>query len=124
MAAARAWVEWEDTHISIGLGGFKRDPVWEDTTYTEVFATLVTHYWSQDCFVDPPLLDRVEEIAHLPGYLIHGRLDVSGPLVTAWRLHRAWPGSELVVDEGEGHGGKTMVDAWADANSRLADRLV
>ena len=48
---------------------------------------------------------------------------IAKALVTAWRLHRAWPGSELVVDEGEGHGGKTMVDAWADANSRLADRL-
>ena len=44
-------------------------------------------------------------------------------MVTAWRLARAWPGSELVVDEGEGHGGSSMVEEWAAANSRLADRI-
>jgi proline iminopeptidase len=40
--------------------------------------------------------------------LIHGRLDVSSPLATAWDLHRAWPGSRLVVIEGEGHSGESM----------------
>ena len=48
---------------------------------------------------------------------------MSGPVVTAWRLARAWPGSELLVDEGEGHGGSSMVEEWAAANSRLADRI-
>ena len=38
-------------------------------------------------------------------------------------LAQAWPESELVVDEGEGHGGLSMVEEWAAANSRLADRL-
>lgn len=42
-------------------------------------------------------------------------------LITAWELHRRWPGSELIIDEGEGHGGQRMVDAWAEANSRMAD---
>ncbi len=37
--------------------------------------------------------------------LVHGRYDVSGPLDTAWRLHRAWPGSRLVVLDDAGHGG-------------------
>ena len=37
--------------------------------------------------------------------LIHGRLDLGGPLATAWALHRAWPGSQLQVVEGAGHFG-------------------
>jgi proline iminopeptidase len=122
-AAASAWADWEDTHVSIGAGGLRRDPRWDDPTFTQVFTTLVTHYWAHDAFLDPPILDRVQEIAHLPATLIHGRLDVSGPVVTAWRLARAWPGCELVVDEGEGHGGPSMVEEWAAANSRLADRI-
>jgi len=122
-ATTAAWAEWEDTHVSIGAGGYRRDPRWDDPVVAEVVTTLVTHYWSQDAFLDPPILARMNLIAHLPAVLIHGRLDVSGPVVTAWRLAREWPASELVVDEGEGHGGLSMVEEWAAANSRLADRL-
>jgi proline iminopeptidase len=121
--AASAWGEWEDTHVAIGAGGFRRDPRWDDPVFTEVFTTLVTHYWSHDGFLDPPILDRMDEIAHLPATLIHGRLDVSGPVVTPWRLSKAWPGSQLVIDEGEGHGGHSMVEEWAAANNRLADLI-
>jgi proline iminopeptidase len=122
-AAAATWAEWEDTHVAIGAGGFRRDPRWDDPSFTEIFTTLVTHYWSHDAFLDPPILERIDEIAHIPAVLVHGRLDVSSPLVTAWSLHRSWPASELVVDEGEGHGGASMVEEWAAANSRLADRI-
>jgi proline iminopeptidase len=65
----------------------------------------------------------MERLHHIPATLIHGRRDVSGPAVVAWRLHRSWPGSELIVVEDEGHGGPSMVEAWRTANSRHADRL-
>ena len=52
-AAAAAWAEWEDTHVSIGTGGFRRDPRWDDPTFAQVFATLVTHYWSHDDRIRP-----------------------------------------------------------------------
>ena len=42
--------------------------------------------------------------------MVHGRLDVSGPLDPAWRMQRAWPGRELVVLDDAGHGGGSM---WA-----------
>lgn len=35
--------------------------------------------------------------------LVQGRLDLQGPLVTAWELARAWPDAELKVIEGAGH---------------------
>jgi hypothetical protein len=38
-----------------------------------------------------------------------GRLDVSSPLDAPWRIHQAWPGSELVIVDHEGHGGDTMI---------------
>lgn len=122
-AASRAWAEWEDHHISIGAGGYVPDPRWDDAEFRHCFVTLTTHYWAHDGFLDPPVLDRTDLLRGIPGTLIHGRRDISGPVVVPWRLHRAWPGSELVIDEGEGHGGTSMVEAWSSANSRHADAL-
>lgn len=122
-AASYAWADWEDHHISIGTGGVHRDPRWDDDEQRHVFATLVTHYWAHDGFLTPPILDRMDRLRGIRATLIHGRRDVSGPAVVAWRLHRAWPDSELIIDEGEGHGGESMVAAWSGANSRHADRI-
>lgn len=122
-AASRAWSEWEDHHVSIGAGGVYPGPWWDDNEYRHVFATLVTHYFAHDGFLDPPILQQMHRLVGIPGTLIHGRRDISGPAVIAWRLHQAWPGSELIIDEGEGHGGDAMVEAWCDANTRHADRI-
>lgn len=119
-AASWAWVEWEDQHISVGTGGVRRNPNWDDEEYRHGFATLVTHYWANDGFLTPPVLDRMDRLHGIPATLIHGRRDVSGPAAVAWRVHRAWPGSELIIEEGEGHGGPAMVEAWCAANSRHA----
>ena len=51
--------------------------------------------------------DRLVRLAGIPGVLIHGRLDLGGPLQTAWDLHRAWPNSTLTVIESAGHLGTT-----------------
>jgi proline iminopeptidase len=122
-AASYAWRDWEDHHVSIGTGGVQRNPRWDDDEFRHVFGILVTHYWAHDAFLDPPILQRMEMLQDIPATLIHGRLDVSGPAVVAWQLHRAWPASELIIDEGEGHGGVSMVDAWTAANTHHADRL-
>ena len=78
-------------------------------TSTLLFATLVIHYWANAGFVGD-LLGGVGAISHIPAVLIHGRLDVSSPLRTAWDLHRAWPASTLMILEDEGHGGASMGD--------------
>lgn len=121
-AASQEWALWEDTHVSIGTGGFRRDPRWDDARFRLAFARLTAHYWSHDGFCDPPLLDRMDRLEGVPGVLVHGRRDISSPAVTAWRLHRAWPGSRLVVDEGDGHGGDSMAEHWRAANEELVAR--
>ncbi len=121
--AAWAWHDWETHHVSIGAGGVPPDPRQGDGDARRVFATLVTHYWANDGFLSPGVLDRMELLHGIPATLIHGRLDVSGPAITPWLLHRAWPGSELIITEREGHGGPAMVETWCEANTRHADRL-
>ncbi|UFU02977.1 alpha/beta fold hydrolase [Ruania suaedae] len=118
--ASQAWARWEDVHVSIGAGGFAPDPRWRDADFRHAFTVLTSHYWAHDGFCDPPLLARVERIAHIRAVLIHGRRDISGPVRTAWELHRRWPASRLVIDEGDGHGGDGMAAAWTGANDELA----
>lgn len=124
---ARAWHAWESTHVSLDArtapgSGAAGGGTAEDTAHL-AFATLVTHYWARDGFLDPPLLDGMAALEGIPATLVHGRRDVSGPVLTAWQVHRSWPGSELIVVEDEGHGGPAMVEHWRRANDRLADRL-
>jgi proline iminopeptidase len=103
--AARSWCAWEDTHISL-VPGWKPSPDYQDPTFRSVFARLVTHYWSHGCFLaDGQVLAGMHRLAGIPATLIHGRYDVSGPADTAWQLHRAWPGSELILLDDAGHGG-------------------
>jgi proline iminopeptidase len=105
-SAARAWCAWEDTHISLIPGWKPPNPQDVDPTFQMVFARLVTHYWSHGCFLpDGHILAGMKHLSGIPAVMIHGRYDVSGPLDTAWALHRAWPGSELVVVDDAGHGG-------------------
>ena len=45
----------------------------------------------------------VAAIADIPGVVVQGRYDVVCPAVSAWELHRAWPGSQLHIVDDAGH---------------------
>jgi proline iminopeptidase len=121
--AAAEWCRWEDTHVSL-MPGFTPSPRYDDPHFRAVFARLVTHYWSHGCFLaDGEVMANLPRISHLPAVLIHGRYDISGPLDTAWHLHRQWPGSRLVVLDEAGHGGNGFTDAMVDALDSFADRF-
>jgi proline iminopeptidase len=106
--AAKAWCEWEDTHVSLAPD-WAPSPRYADPAFRTVFARLVTHYWSHNCFLaDGEVLAGMPRLDGIPGVLIHGRYDVSSPLDTAWTVHRAWAGSKLTVLGGTGHGGASL----------------
>lgn len=119
--AARAWELWESTHVSLDPN-WVAGPMFENDRHRQNFATLVTHYWANDCFLPGTarIRDRVAELDGIPAALIHGRRDVSGPAVTPWALHQSWPSSELTIVEDEGHGGPKEMECAAAALSKLA----
>jgi proline iminopeptidase len=122
--AAQAWCAWEDTHVGT-YPGHLRDPRYDDPRFRMGFARIVTHYWSNAAFLDDgQLLRDAHRLAGIPGLLIHGRLDISGPPDIAWHLAQAWPGAELVLVDGAGHGGghPATMDAVLGATDRFAFR--
>ncbi len=120
--AARSWCEWEDTHVAT-YPGHHHDDRYDDPQFRLCFARLVTHYWANAAFLeDGQLMRDATRLAGIPGVLIHGRLDISGPPDIAWELARRWPDAELVlVDEaGHGAGHRTTEGEIVAATTRFA----
>jgi proline iminopeptidase len=119
--AAREWCIWEDTHVSLAPG-HRPNPRYDDAEFRLRFARLVTHYWRHIAFLEEDqLLRDASKLDGIPGMLVHGRYDVSGPLETAWRLSQRWSTSELRVIEDAGHGdGDAFLAAILDALARFA----
>jgi len=121
--AAQDWCDWEDTHVRTRPNQAP-DPRYEDPIFRACFARLVTHYWRHAAWLEEgALLRGVERLAGIPGVLVHGRLDLSSPLDVPWSLAKAWPGSEFVIVDDEGHtGGSRQDDILISATDRFADR--
>ena len=118
--AARQWCAWEDTHISLSPG-YSPNSRFEDRAFRLLFTRLVTHYWRHAAFLGENQLIRNASVLNgIPGVLLHGRYDISSPLETAWRLHRAWKGSGLNIVDDAGHGGESISEHIVAAMSRVA----
>jgi len=102
--AAVAWCAWEDAHVSLAPGATPNEK-FQDPAFRVRFARLVTHYWSHDCFLGEDGVRRAAAaLDGVPGVMVHGRHDISGPLITPWRLAKCWPTSTLHALDDAGHG--------------------
>ncbi|MFE6227536.1 prolyl aminopeptidase [Streptomyces sp. NPDC057854] len=119
--AAADWCAWEDAVLSgEGMGTPYTDRV-DDARLG--FVRICTHYFAHGAFLEEGALIRdAHRLAGVPGVLVHGRLDMGGPLTTAWELARAWPDAELHVVEKAGHlGGAGTRRLVTAALERFAD---
>lgn len=100
--AAADWCAWEDAVLSMeGQGTPYTDRV--DATRLG-FVRICAHYFAHGAFLEEgALIENAHRLAGIPGVLVHGRLDLGGPLTTAWELVRGWPDAELHVIEQAGH---------------------
>jgi proline iminopeptidase len=120
-AAALAWCRWEQAHVAT-MSAATPDPRFADERFRLGFARQVTHCWRNNSWLaSDEIIANAHRLRGIRGWLIHGRLDISSPLDASWRLHQAWPGSELIIVDGEGHGGDTMRAHWRRILANLAD---
>jgi len=120
--AAKAWSRWECSVASLIQD---RDLVahCDDAGFTLAFARIECHYFVNRGFMEPStqLLDGMDKIQHIPGVIVHGRYDVICPPRNAWRLHKAWPKSELQFVETAGHSANEpgIMSALVSATNRF-----
>ena len=93
------------------------------------FARTVTHYWGDGHFLgeggdEGVVLRDAPQLAGIPGTLVQGSLDFGNLAGIVWRLHHAWPASELVVVDDAGHtpGAPGMTEALVAATDKYARR--
>jgi proline iminopeptidase len=103
LRAATAWSGWEGSTITLrprpGLVDTFTEP-----RFALAFARIENHYMRNAGFFDEgQLIAGAHRLAGIPTVLVQGRYDACTPIRTAWDLHRAWPGSELVVVDDAGH---------------------
>jgi proline iminopeptidase len=101
--AARDFHDWDYASASVQpLDGRPSDRA--DPARMLARGRIVTHYFRHAAWLEEgALLAGAGALKGIPGVLVQGRLDMQGPLVTAWELARAWPEARLVVIDGAGH---------------------
>jgi proline iminopeptidase len=107
--AAAEWCAWEDAVIAHETDGAPGSYSARVDEARLAFVRICTHYFSNAAFLDEGVLLReAGKLAGIPGVLIHGRLDLGGPVQIAWDLAAAWPDAELVVVD-SGHTGNDQM---------------
>lgn len=122
--AASNWRSWEDVVLSLEPNA--RPPVREaqPDEDTLAFVRICAHYYAHAGWLEEnAVINAAGTLASIPGVLIHGRLDLSCPVNTAWELARSWPGAELLIDDHSGHRGSDTKRAWMlDTLDKFAGR--
>lgn len=125
MAAAKAWSTWEGRCSTLRPRAEVVNHFADPHTALSL-ARIECHYFMHDSFLTPDQIIRdAPRLRTIPGVIVHGRYDVVCPVENAWRLHQAWPESELriIVDAGHSATEPGTIDALVNATQAMALRL-
>lgn len=121
--AAIAWSSWEGATSSL-LPHPDRVAETSEPRFALAFARIENHYFRHGGFLEEgQLLRDIGAIAHIPAVIVQGRHDIVCPAVSAWELHRAWPGSVLHIVDDAGHAASEpgIIHHLVEATDQFAD---
>jgi proline iminopeptidase len=103
MASAKAWSIWEGRASNLMQKKSVVDFFGAPRTALSL-ARIEAHYFAHDGFLEEnQILNNIDSIKDIPGFIVHGRYDIVCPLVSAWELYQAWATSEFFVVPDAGH---------------------
>ena len=99
---ARAWASWENALASIDSDGVTGE---SPADHARAFARLENHYFQNNGFLDDAtqIMNRMDQIADIPGVIVQGRFDMICPPHSAYMLSEAWPQGRLSMVGKAGH---------------------
>ncbi|MBK7615535.1 MAG: prolyl aminopeptidase [Burkholderiales bacterium] len=103
-AAAEAWRQYEGACLYLRPEASGAATSGTGVAEAVSVGLLEAHYFRHQAFLHAgQLLQGMPRIAHLPGFIVHGRYDVICPVRYAHALADAWPGVQLKVVADAGH---------------------
>jgi len=124
--AAIAWSRWEGATSKLRQNN-SMIANFSDDHFAYAFARIENHYFINKAFFneDNYLLNNINKIKHIPGYIIQGRYDMPCPPISAYDLHKAWPKAEFIIVEEAGHSASEpgITSALVDATNQLVAKL-
>ena len=103
MGAAIAWYLYEAACASLHPN-YLTLTTDEQKKHALVQAKIESHFFvTQMISKERSLLFGIDRIRHIPTTIIQGRYDALCPIITAYRLHLAWPEADYVVVPDGGH---------------------
>jgi proline iminopeptidase len=102
--AAAAWSQWEGDTISL-RGPDARPTKFNEIDFAIAFARIECHFFANRGFFpeDNWILNNIDKIQDIPGWIVQGRFDVVTPPASAWALSKAWPRADFKMIWDAGH---------------------
>ena len=89
-------------------------------------AMLNCHYFTNNAFIyEHEIISEIDRIAHIPGFIIHGRYDMVCKVENATTLNEHWPNGALEIVPEAGHSclEPGITDALVRASKQMAEFL-
>ncbi len=103
MGAAKAWSIWEGCAATL-MPDRQIVSHFSDPHIALSIARIECHYFHHQSFLKPDqLLQNMNIISHIPGYIVHGRYDMICPIEQALMLSQHWSESRLRIIDNAGH---------------------
>ncbi len=101
--AAIRWALYEGACASL-MPNYDTITTEEQKQHAISLARIEAHYFKHEVIPsNDSLMNKIDLIRHIPTIIVQGRYDVICPIVTANKLHQAWPEADYVVVPDGGH---------------------